>query len=126
MSEDDTGDLANEQIERERSKIFGKGGEGDLTQKIGNGRDPRFTALMGWCWVTIGGLAVGGILWVASSISELNKSVTTLVVQNQSMLERANRSDIRDDRQDIDIRDNQRSIAVLEGKSLRGEPLDGN
>lgn len=81
--------------------------------------DPLSKAIV-WLCGALGTGFIGTLMWVGSSINELNTTVSRLVTQNEAVFQRLDRNDVRDERQDIDIRDLERGQATLEGKILRG------
>lgn len=64
-------------------------------------RDSRMSALagIGLAITPIAVVAIGA--WIANSISNLNTTVTRLVVQQEVILKRLDQNDSRDDRQDV-------------------------
>jgi hypothetical protein len=87
--------------------------------------DPRFSRLLSWFMgaLGVGALGVGG--WVATSINQLNASVTRLVAQGEAKDYRDQTQDARISRAEDRIEDLRSDVSTLEGKNLRGEARRG-
>jgi hypothetical protein len=84
--------------------------------------DPRVSKAIVWLCGILGTGFISSLVWVGSSINELNTTVSRLVTQNESVFQRLDRNEMKDERQDIDIRDIEREVSELNGKQLRGGP----
>jgi hypothetical protein len=88
--------------------------------------DPRISKAINWI---LGGIGTGIIaigVWIASSITDLNNTVTRLVTQNESVFARLDVNERVDIRQDVQLGELTRDVAVIEGRVLRGQhPLQG-
>lgn len=85
-----------------------------------SGHDPRVSRGIAWLMGLFGIalVAIGG--WIGNTLMGLKDSVTTIVAQNAALIQRLDRNDVRDDGQDSRLSKNERDIAVIEGKTLRG------
>lgn len=113
---DDNGDLANEQIERERRKIFGSKGSDESGGASIQMNDRRVSKAIQWFWGFVGMAIVTGIYWVAASINTLNVNLERALV-------RMDYTDKRTDLNEAEIRQLQKDVAELQGKVYRGGTL---
>lgn len=88
------------------------------------GYDPRVSRAVSWLLVAVGSalVAVGG--WIGTNIYQLNITVARVVDKTDALLNRIDRNDTRDDRQDADINTLARDLSQLEGRTLRGHSND--
>lgn len=117
MSEDDfnTGDLANEQMERERRKLFG--GRGDQSGGARNSyKDGRVSKALGWFWGIVGTGIAGAFLLAANNLYQLNVTVAraadNAIVVNQTLADH-----------EVRLRNMEREVNTIEGRVFRG--VDG-
>lgn len=111
MSDDEgTSHLAEEQMERERRKLFGRGDGGDVIQK--HASDKRVTRFLDWL---LPFLALGVFGYFASKIDKLsdaiiatNSQIAVMIEQNKMMQE--------------GFKDHENRIRDLEGRKFRGVP----
>lgn len=118
--DDSNGELECLKIDRQRREQIARneGAGGASIDYGGNGSgngtvDRRFTRLIDWAWLAIGGAFVAGVYWVASSISNLNVTIGAAMV----------RIEYQDKRQDLsqaEITQLQKEVAELQGKVFRG------
>lgn len=118
-------------LDEQAQEVRGKGGDRYSGASVSM-RDSRMSAVVS-IGLAITPLAVVGIgAWVATSINELNNTVTRLVVQYESIQRRQDETDKRDDRQeahmqttDDRVTQTERDIASMGGPNYRG-PRRGN
>ncbi len=90
------------------------------------GFDPRVSRGLSVFMASLGVVAVGVVGWVAVSINELNVNVARLVTRLDSKEFRDDAQDMRISRAEDRLEDVTGAVRTLEGKTLRGEPLDGD
>jgi len=79
------------------------------------GRDSRFSKLIGWAWVMLGGAAVSGI-WIGSNnLYQLNVTVARIADNNVVVAKKLEDHEAR-------LRQMEREVATWNGKNLRGGP----
>lgn len=120
---DDTGD--DERLARLLAKLQAGGGASINT---GDRKDPRVSSVLAWFWSALGTAFVGGVYWVASSITGLNSSVNKIADQNVMFLERMKSNEDKDERQEDHINAMDLRLVVVEqvtGVQLRGGPRSG-
>lgn len=107
MTEDEnTGDLANAQIERERRKMWGKGGDGDHYERTDKG--PR------GFWIppsVLNTLIVGAIIALAGALWNYKESFAVLRTTQEFQQRQIDKLERRQDN--------------IEGRNLRGGPDAG-
>lgn len=113
--DDNTGDLANEQIERDRAKVFGgRGGDGDITQNIG--KDKRVSRFLDWL---LPALALGVFWHFANKVGELSDALVTTNTQIAVMIK-------QNEMMQDGFKDHENRIRDLEGRKFRGIPGYGD
>lgn len=112
MSDDDTSDLEELKIDRQLRKSGGA--------SIVQTHDSRFSALVGWVWAAIGGVAVSGIYYVGNKLAELNITLTRAVVQIEFHAEEIGHLKASDGEQDRRLNQVERDVAALGGEAYRG------
>lgn len=87
-------------------------------------QDGRVTSAQNWVLGTVGTLLVALIGWCAVQLIGLRESVAVMTAEiraeRQTNADTFARMELRDERQDMDIRDLQRDVSTLEGRTLRG------
>lgn len=113
-SDDNTSDLEELKIDRQRSALAGAA---SITV-----RDPRVTRLVSIGMVVASGsiLAVGA--WIGTTLVSIKENLATIAAQNYSFAEGLRRNDTKDDQQDAHINAVDSRVSVLEGRTFRGVP----
>lgn len=96
-----------EEIKIDRQLRHHGGGGASIQMK-----DRRMSSLINWLWLALGGVAVSGIYWVATSITHLDVTLEKALV----------RMDYEDKRTDLNtasITQLQKDVAELQGKVYR-------
>lgn len=109
-------------LDTQSEEIRGARGKRESGGASAHVEDRRVSQAIAWLFGALGTGLVGALLWVASSITSLNNTATRLVTQNETIIKRLDQSDLRDDRQDVDIRDLERGVSRLDGRNMRGGP----
>lgn len=115
---DATGDLANEQIERERRKLFGRHGD-DGGARIRT-YDPRVSKLRDWLIASFGGLGILIGVGVYHKLSDMNDTMIRAVAKIDT--QGIQISDLRNEmsKQRDEIASLRAQVYTLEGRTLRG------
>ncbi len=107
--DDNTSDLAEQQIDRQRRAMAGGGG---ASVEI---RDGRVSKAIAWVLITIGGLLVTVLGFCANNLWQLNLTMRDVLNDNKTTVATLSDHELR-------IRSAERSINTLEGRNLRGGP----
>lgn len=83
-------------------------------------RDGRFSRVIGWAAVSVGGLFVSGLIWTANTLVSIKESLATMATTMVNQATVNTRLDAKNDQQDARLNQHDREIATLEGKNLRG------
>lgn len=92
----------------------------DSGAQITQNQDPRFTKFLGLGMAVLLAAVVGIGGWIGSSLVGIKESLAGINAQNVMFAASLQRNDLRDDAQDSRINKNERDIAVVEGRALRG------
>lgn len=114
--DDNNGELANIQIERERERVFGKRGNHTGGGSVSN-TDPRFSRLLAWFF---GALGIGSITVIglaANNLYQLNLTVARGIDAD------AAQDKVLEDHEDR-LRQVEREAATWSGRNLRGAPKE--
>lgn len=119
----------NDDIDEQSEDVRKRGGSGGATIV----QDKRVSGVISWLWITLGGFAVTGVYWMASSINGLTLSVQRIAIQNETFIDRLKANEAHDDQQDahinqVDAHANSIDgrLYMLEGKTYRGVPGYGD
>lgn len=115
MTDDNDSSLAELQIDRQRLPSGAS-----ITQTT---HDKRLSALIGWAWLAVGGVAVSGIYYVGNKLSELNITLARAVTQIEFHSAEIGHIKAVNAEQDSRLNRVERDVAVVEGKVFRG--VDG-
>ncbi len=109
------------EIDDQSAEVRGKGGDRSGGASI-HVRDGRFSRLIGWAAVSVGGLFVSGLIWTANTLVSIKESLATMATTMVNQATVNTRLDAKNDQQDARLNQHDREIATLEGKALRGGP----
>lgn len=118
--DDNTSELAELKIERERDRVFGRRGDGDLMQKIGRGHDPRLSGAIRWVWATLGSFAILIGVGMYKKLSDMSDTLISVAAKLENQGNQV--ADLKADVRDLRAAQGQlqRQVDSLEGKTLRG------
>ena len=111
----------NSSLEEHRIDMQRQAMGGGLNQRIGgNGRDPRFTSLIGWAWLALGGVAIAVGWGVYDKLSSINDTLISAVadIKNQGTQVAELKSEVRELR--ASQTSLQRQVDGLDGRMQRG------
>ena len=107
----------DQQIDGQRSK----GGTGGASIRM---EDSRFTHLIGWSALAVGGLFVTFLIWIGSTLVGIKESMASMAAtmgeQAKALAARVDRNDQLDERQEQHINYVDGRVYTLEGRNLRG------
>lgn len=126
--DDNNSDLAQQQWERERDRIFGPKGSPNGGGRVGGDRSNGLPG--GWFWNIVGSLIVLALAFVANNLYQVNLTLAADAVSKQEMLRQiaeskaeAARNAAFDERQEEHINAIDRRVIRVEeatGVQLRG------
>lgn len=87
-------------------------------------RDGRFSRLIAWASLSVGGLFVSGLIWTANTLVSIKESLATMATTMVNQNGVNSRVDAKNDQQDQRLNQHDRELATLEGRNLRGPPSE--